>query len=128
VLGAVLLSRPEPVPSALVLLGGGYAGSLFLGHPQLDASAPFVAGGLALVAELAYLALEQRPAIAPEPGVLARRFALLAAVGLGSTVAAAAVLGAGALPVGGSLALDVIGVAAAIGAVAICARLARQHA
>jgi hypothetical protein len=125
--GALLLARPEPVPSAIVLLGGGYAGSLFLGHPRLDIAAPLVAGGLVLVAELTYLALELRPPVVAEPGVLFRRCALVCAVGLGSSAVSATVLGAGALPIGGSLMWQAIGVAAAVSAFAVLARLAREH-
>lgn len=123
-----MFSRPEPIPWTIVLIGGGYAGSLFLGHPQLDVTAPLVAGGLVLVAELAYLALELRPALAFEPGVLLRRCVLVAAVALGGAAAGAAVLGAGALPLGGGLGWEAIGVAAAVAVAAVLARLAREHA
>ena len=127
-LGALLFSWPAPIPSAIVLLAAGYAGSLFLGHPQLDVSAPLVAGGLVLVAELAYLALELRPAVVAERGLLLRRSVVIGALALGSTAAGGAVLGAGALPAGGNLAWEAIGVAAAVGVVAVLTRLAREHA
>ena len=78
--------------------------------------------------DLAYLALELRPAVAAERGVLLRRSVVIGALALGSTAAGAAVLGAGALPAGGNLAWEAIGVAAAVGVVAVLTRLAREHA
>ena len=68
--GGLALAQPAAVPVAIVLLGGGYGGSLFLGPHALDVWAPLEATGLVLTAELAYWSLELRPWVEAEPGVV----------------------------------------------------------
>jgi len=126
--GGLALGQPAAVPLALVLFGGAYGASLFLGPHALDFWAPLEATGLVLAAELSYWSLELRPWVAAEPGVLARRATILGATGAGTLAVGAAVLGAASAPVGGGVAWEAVGVAAAAGALALVVRLSRTSA
>lgn len=125
VLAAGLAARvADVVPIAAVVLGGAYAGSLFVGDEGLDLAAPLVGGAIVLMAELAYWALELRPRVDAEPLVLRRR-ALLELGAAGASVAAGGVLLAiGSARFGGGPGWDVVGVVAAVAALALVARLA----
>ncbi|HEY7796001.1 MAG TPA: hypothetical protein VIA10_18495 [Gaiellaceae bacterium] len=116
------------VPVALGLLGGGYVALLGFEAEGLHASAPLVAGGLYAIAELAYWSLELRGPVADERGTYLRRLALLAA-----GLAAVTLLGVGLLALveaveTGGVAIDLIGGAAAVAAVALLALAARRPA
>jgi hypothetical protein len=112
------------VPWAVVVLGGAYAGSLFLPERGVDRDAPLVAAGFVVLAELAYWTLELRTPLSPEPGMLARRARLVGAAGVGALVVAAIAIVATAIPLGGGLTGDLLGVAAAVAALAVVATLA----
>jgi hypothetical protein len=124
--GALAFAQPAGIPIAVVLLGGSYGGSLFLGPHALDVWAPLEATGLLLAAELAYWSLELRPWVEAEPGVLARRATILTATGAGALFVGATVLGSASAPVGGGVAWEAVGVAAAAGALALLVRLSRR--
>jgi hypothetical protein len=116
------------VPVAVGLLGGGYVALLGFEAEGLHASAPLVAGGLYAIAELAYWSLELRGPVADERGTYLRRLALLAA-----GLAAVTLLGVGLLALveaveTGGVAIDLIGGAAAVAAVALLALAARRPA
>jgi hypothetical protein len=112
------------LPWALAAAGAAYAVRL-AGGP-LDEWAPVYAGGFLAVAELAYWSVELRGR-AHEAGRLTdRRLALIASVSLLGVVAGAAILAATALGIGSGVATDVVGVAAAVGTVAVVASLARR--
>jgi hypothetical protein len=123
----VLRGRAWTVPWALLLLGGAYAGSLFLSSPDVDREAPLVAAGFLLVAELAYWSLELRTPISPEPGMLGRRAALIVAAALGALVVASVAIVATAISLGGGVLVDLLGVAAAVAALVVVARLAQRE-
>jgi hypothetical protein len=123
----VLLGRSWPVPWGLMLLGGAYAGSLFLPERGVDREAPLVAACFLLVAELAYWALELRTPVSPEPGMLTRRATLVAAAAFGALPVAAVVVAATAIPLGAGVLVDLLGVAAAVAAFAVVARLAQRE-
>jgi hypothetical protein len=118
--------RPWAVPWAVVVLGGVYAGSLFVPERGVDRQAPFVAAAFLLLAELSYWTHELRTPISPEPGMLERRAMLIAAATLGGLLVAAVAIAATAIPLGGGVLGDLLGVAAAIAALAIVAWLAER--
>jgi hypothetical protein len=114
------------IPIAVALLGAEYAALLGFEVEALDLRAPLVAAALAAVAELAYWSLELRGPVVDEAGTYLRRLALLAG-GLVLTVA----LGVGLLTLveavtAGGPALDLVGAAAAAGALALLALAARR--
>jgi hypothetical protein len=118
--------RAWAVPWAVLVLGGAYAGSLFLPERGVDRQAPFVAAAFLLLGELSYWTLELRTPISPEPGMLERRATLVAAATLGGLLVAAVAIGATAIPLGGGVLRDLLGVGAAIGALALVAWLAER--
>lgn len=121
---ALLLRSASLLPWALVALGAEYAAGLALhAGSGVDTRAPLYGAGLLLAAELGYWSIARRSAAWAEPQLLAWRvlglaLLTLAAVGLGTLV-----LAVGAIPVGGGVALEALGVAAAVGLVALLARL-----
>jgi hypothetical protein len=124
---AVLRGRAWALPWALVFLGAAYAGSLFLPDRGVDRQAPLVAAGFLLLAELSYWALELRTPVSPEPGMLSRRAVVVATAGLGALVVASVAVVATAIPLGGGVLVDLVGVAAAVAALAVVARLAQRE-
>jgi hypothetical protein len=116
---------PGLVGPALVVLGGECAGLFLVRNETVDVRAPLYGVGLLLVAELAFAALELR-AGKPEPGLLARRAALVAVVALGGVLAGTVVLAAANVPVEGGVGLEAVGVVAAVGALLLLGRLAAR--
>jgi hypothetical protein len=113
------------VPWALAALGGEYVAWLALRGGGVDTRAPLYAGGLLLVVELAYWALERRSRARPDVELEVRRaLRLLAGTAL-AMVAGAAVLAASAVSFDGGVALEALGVAAAIAVLVLVAALAR---
>jgi hypothetical protein len=111
----------------LALVGAAYAVALAArGADAVDAAAPLVGAGLLLLAELAYWSLELRGPGYEERRVVARRLGALAALAFLSVVLGAFVVVLTAAPLGGGLAWDAIGVAAAAGTLAIVAWLAHR--
>jgi hypothetical protein len=115
------------VPASITLVGGAYAAELAIDDASLDLAAPLVAVGLVLAAELAYWSLDERPGTTGDPGEGLRRAALVA---LGAAVTL--VLGAGLLALvdeirGRGLALDLIGVLAAVAVVVTVVVAARDQ-
>ncbi len=113
---------------ALVALGAEYTVLFAAQGPALDELAPLYAGAFLLVAELAFWSIERRVPAWSAPGLVERRLARLAVVSLGAIVLAAAVLVLAAASGGGGVALEAIGVAAAIGALVLLALLVRRSA
>ena len=121
---SLLRGSAGAVPWVVVVLGGAYAGSLFLPERGIDRDAPLVAAGFVVLAELGYWTLELRTPLSPEPGMLGRRGVLVAAAGIGALVVAAVAIVATAIPLGGGVMGDLVGVVAAVGALAVVAALA----
>jgi hypothetical protein len=123
---ALTLRAAILVPVAVLLVGAEYAALLGFEGEAIDLRAPLVAAALYAASELAYWSLELRGGVVDEAGTYLRRLALLAAFLL-ATVA----LGVGLLalvetvPTQG-VALEVVGAAAAVGAVALLALAARN--
>jgi hypothetical protein len=122
---AFAFRAPAVVPWALVPLLVEYG--VFLVVEGEDRAAPVVAAGLVLVAELAYWALEPRH-VGRGRALALRRAATLLLLAGGAAAVAAFMLGVSEVPLGGGLALEALGVGAAVAAVAVVAWLARTPA
>jgi hypothetical protein len=124
---AVLFAWPSGIAWALALLGTAYACSLAAADTDtVDAAAPLYAGGLLLVAELAYWSLELRGARHDEPGALLGRLVALTALASLSVAVGGFVVLVTAAPAGSGLAWDALGITAVAATLAIVARLARR--
>ena len=127
-LAAGLALRFSPaLPVAVAILGGEYVALLGFEGEALDTRGPVIAAALLAVAELGYWSLELRHPVADEAGTSLRRLGLLAGllivvVGLGVVVLALVE----AVSAGGP-AVDLLGAAAAIGALALLALAARAR-
>ena len=119
-------ARAWAVPWAVVVFGGAYAASLFLPERGVDELAPFVAAAFLLLAELSYWTMELRRPLGPFPGLLERRAMVIATATVGAVLVGALALAATAVQVGGGVLADLLGVVAAIGALAIVAWLAQS--
>lgn len=126
-LAAFVFARQSFVPWAVAGLGGEYAVALLLHGRTLDPQAPLAAAALFVIAELAYWSVELAAPTVDEEGALGRRAVIVAAGGLAALVVGAALLVLSALPARGGVALDAVGVAAATGAFALVAWLARRQ-
>jgi len=122
----LVLSLPVTVPAAVALLGAEYIGLLAFDADALDARAPLVAGALLAVAELAYWSLDLRGLVTDEAGTHLRRIAFLALLVLGVIGVGAVVLTLVEAIAAGGVAVDVLGAAAALGALALLALAARR--
>jgi hypothetical protein len=108
-----LLGRwPSLLPWAIAFLGAQYAVSLLIRGGSIDELAPLYAAALVLVAELAYWALEERPARGGT-SVLLGRLAALATLAFGAAATGAAVLVASEGGAGSGLELKILGIVAA---------------
>jgi peptidoglycan/LPS O-acetylase OafA/YrhL len=122
---AVALGRAGLVTPGLVVLFAGYATSVVVrDSDSLDPAAPLVGGALLVVAELAYWSVELRGKQPEDRSVVVRRLATLAALTAAAVVVGAVVLATTTLPLGGGLVWNAVGVAAAVAALALIARLA----
>ena len=110
----------------LAALGGEYAVLFSAQGRALDELTPLYTGAFILVAELAFWSIERRVPAWSEPGLVERRLAYLAGVSAAAAAVAAVVLVVAASSGGGGVALEAIGVAAAIGALALVAVLVRR--
>ncbi len=125
-LAGLLLRWSAALAVGIGLLGVQQAIRLELGPDKLDAWTPLVAGGLLLAAELAWWSVEPRvPAWSP-PGVGARRPATVLFACVAATVVAAVVVVAAGARVSGGVGLELAGVVAAIGALAVVVWVARR--
>lgn len=125
--GALVFRRSGLVAPALALVAAGYAVMLVVRNADVaDPAAPLVACALLLVAEFAYWSVELAGTGQAEVRNLLRRFFALLALAAGALVLAAGVLAATAVPLGGGLVWNVLGVAAAATAVALITALARR--
>jgi hypothetical protein len=117
---------PGAVAGAVAGLGAAWTLAAWSRGERVPDTTVVVAAAVFLAAELAYWSLEQVP-VPDEPELVARRVA-----GVAVRVAAALVLGAFLLAAlglhaGGGLALEAVGVAAAVGLVALVFALARAE-
>ncbi len=107
------------------LLGAQQAVWLAKGPDALDTWMPLYAGAFLLVAELAWWSLEQRVPAWAERGMAVRRLVTVLFACAGGSVMAALVVIAAGLPIHGGFGLELAGVLAATGALAVIAAVAR---
>jgi hypothetical protein len=112
------------IPWPLVLLGAAYA--LELGDAPVDQLAPVYAGAFIGVAELAYWSLELRGRAQDLERLTERRAGLIVALAVFAVALGGLVLAATSLRLGSGVALDVVGVLAAVGVVFAIALVARR--
>jgi len=139
---AVLLAVGVPVPVillvglaarwsaaltlAILVAGAQQAARLALGNDVLDEWAPLVGGALLLTAELAWWSIEPRIPAWSQPRLALRRLTtILVMCGLGAGVGAAMLVAAGS-SLSGGVPLELLGILAATGAVAVVAWVARR--
>jgi hypothetical protein len=114
VLVAALVRGWSPlVPVAIAATGGLYAAQLAVDDATLDGSAPVVATGILLVAELAYWSLEERDRVPGDPGDGLRRVAFVGVLAIGALVVGGLLLALVEFVQAEGLALDVVGAVAA---------------
>jgi hypothetical protein len=118
----LVLQRGALATLGLALLGGGYAFSL--AGKGVDPAAALFAGGLVLVAELAYWALEPGAAVRLGRGATARRLLVSLALALAAVLLAALLLAVSGAPGDQGVALAVAGVAAIGGIIVVAIGLA----
>ena len=124
---ALVFRRPMAVPAAIVLLASPYVAIVALEAESIDTAAPALAGGLYLVAELAYWSLELRGHISDEPGTYLRRASVLAGLVLLTIALGTGVLGLVQVVAARGAAVDVLGAVAAVGAIALLALAAARR-
>jgi hypothetical protein len=111
--------RHEPLPAALALLGTAYAALLVLDDPPLDGRAAVLGAALLTIGELSYSSVELRSASRRDRDVVGRRVGWIALTALGALGLGGGILAlADALHTGG-VAVEALGVAAALGAVGL---------
>jgi len=115
------------VPAAVALVGGSYAVELAIEDAPLDVTAPLVAVGLLLAAELAYWSLDERSDTVGDPGESLRRAAFVAIGAAVALVVASALLALVDEIHSRGLALDLVGAIAAVGVVATVLASARNQ-
>jgi hypothetical protein len=114
---------PSPLVLGLAGVGAAYAVFLGLRSGGVDANAPAVGAALFAAAELGFWSLERR--LRAERVILVRRVLLIAAFALGTALVGSLILVASA-ETGGGLGLAALGVAAAVGLLALIAVLAAR--
>jgi hypothetical protein len=126
-LAGLLLRWSAALAVGVALLGAQQALRLELGSDALDAATPVSAGALLLAAELAWWSIETRVPAWSQSGVGALRTATVLLVCAAATVVSALVALAAGASVGGGTVLELTGVVAAIGALAVVAWVARSR-
>ena len=126
--GGLAAGQAQPVGWGVAALGAEYAVHFSGNGRALDELTPMYAAGLILTGELAYWSVERRVAAWGEPSVLVRRLIFLAASCAGAAAVAAFVIVLASASRGGGVALQAVGVGAAVGTLAIVAALVRRFA
>jgi hypothetical protein len=116
--------RAQRLVTALAGIGGCWTLSAWTQGSGVPGGTILVAAGIFVAAELAFASLEQVP-VPDEPELFARRLAGIAARGVAVVVLATVLLAALGLNAGGGLALECVGVAAAIGVLLLVFALRR---
>ena len=117
-----------PLVVGIASLGAEQAVRLATGPSKVDPWTPVYAAGFLLAAELAWWSIEPRVPAWWDPEVLGRRVFAIAACCVGGALLAARVVLAAGAPLHGGVALELIGVAAAVTAIAVVAAVARVPA
>jgi len=120
----LLVGSTTLLPWPLVLLGAAY--SVDLAGGDVDQWAPVYAGAFLAIAELSYWSLELRGRAEDVERLTERRAGLIVALSIGAVTLGGVVLAATSLRLGSGVALDGIGVLAAIGALFVVTLVARR--
>jgi hypothetical protein len=118
------LGRSAAVPWAIAGLGVAYAATLE--GDELESRVPLYAAGLLITAELAYWSLRLRRAARDEPGMGLRRVIGLLVATAVALVAGTMLVAVAQVPLRGGLAVEAIGIVAAIGAISTLLLAARR--
>lgn len=124
---ALVLGWSSLVPVSVALVGGLYAAQLAIDDAALDTATPALAVLLLLSAELAYWSLDERSLVPGDPGEGLRRAAFIALVGVAVAVVAALLLALVDEIRARSLAVDLVGAAAAVAVLVTALVVARAH-
>ena len=124
---ALVQSWPWLVPPAVAVVGGSYAVELAIDDAPLDVGVPVVGVGLLLTAELAYWSLDERIPVPGYPGQGLRRAALVVVGATGALLVMSALLVLVDEVRGRGLALDLVGVIAAVAVVVTVVTTARSQ-
>lgn len=128
-LGVGLAARwNAPLVFGIACLGAEQAVRLTDGPSRVDPWTPVYAAGFLLAAELAWWSIEPRVPAWSDFEVLVRRLLAIAACCIGGALLAALVVLAAGAPLHGGVGLELIGVAAAVAAIAVVAAVARLPA
>jgi hypothetical protein len=114
--------------AAIACLGAEQAVRLATGSSTVDPWTPAYAAGFLLAAELAWWSIEHRVPAWSETEVLVRRLLAIAACCIGGALLAALVVLVAGAPLHGGAGLELVGVVAAVLAIAVVAAVARVPA
>ena len=117
-----------PLVLGIASLGAEQAVRLTAGPSRVDPWTPAYAAGFLLAAELAWWSIEPRVAAWSDLEVLVRRALAIAGCCAGGALLAALVVLAAGAPLHGGVGLELVGVAAAVTAIAVVAAVARLPA
>ncbi len=123
----LLLRLPAAIPAAILLVGIEYAVILAGQDQAIDSRAPALAAIFFAAAELGYWSLELRDAVADEPGAYLRRLGLLAGLALGALALGQLLLALVDVSERGGIAIEALGVVAAVAALAIVVLVGRRE-
>ena len=115
---------PIAVPWSVLLVGAGYVLAR-IHHTVVDGWAAVVGGALLLAAELAFWSIASDRRIHEERALVLRQAVTVAGLVGAAALVSFILVGAAAVSAAGGLVLTAIGVAAAVGAVAVVLRLVR---
>ena len=117
-----------PLVLGIACLGAEQAVRLTDGPSTVDPWTPVYAAGFLLAAEFAWWSIEPRVPAWSDFEVLVRRLLAIAACCVGGALLAALVVLSAGAPLHGGVGLELIGVAAAVAAIAVVAAVARLPA
>jgi len=123
-LACVVLRFPLAIPWAVLLVGAGYVLAR-AHHSVVDGWAAIVGAGLLLAAELAFWSIESDRRIHEERPLVVWRSLTLTALVVTAALFGFLLVGAAAVSAAAGLLLTALGVAAAVGSVAVVLRLVR---
>jgi hypothetical protein len=126
-LGGLVVRGSAALAVGIALLGAQQAVRLALGRDALDSWTPLSAGALLLAAELAWWSVEPRVPAWSQLGLAGRRLGTVLLVCTAASAVSAVVLVAAGAPVSGGFGLELAGVVAATGALAVVAWVARRR-
>ena len=120
----LLFRRPFAIPWSILLVAAAYLVGRE-GSSVVDGFAAVVGALLLLSAELASWSIEHDARIQTEPSLAARRAAIIGVLIAGALLVDFVLLGTAAVSSGAGVLLAIVGVAAAVGAVAVVLRMVR---